>query len=199
MDVSTAFLHDDIHKEDFMKQLPGFTDEKHPSIVWKLPKSLYGPKQYPKCWYINMVNALLEMGFERTAPKHRVFFLKSKHEECLTDLYIDDLINADSSTSIIAKVKLILSSRFKMKDLGKIVGKFFGLDIVQEATTIKVSMDSDISLMVNNFIIEESHKQSTPMMVSPYPQLVSGESDKVDEGDTSLYRSVIGTIRYAAN
>ena len=60
-------------------------------------------------------------------------------------------------------------------------------------------MDSYISLMVKNFIKEESQKQSTPMMVSPYPQLVSGESDKVDEGDTSLYRSVIGTIRYAAN
>ena len=86
-----------------------------------------------------------------------------------------------------------------MKDLGKILGKFLGLDIVQDATTIKVSMDSYISMMVKNFKMEESHKQSTPMMVSPYPQLVSGESDKLDEADASLYRSIIGTLLFAAS
>ena len=86
-----------------------------------------------------------------------------------------------------------------MRDLCKIVGKFLGLDIVQDATTIKVSMDSYISLMGNNFEMEESQKQSTPMMVSLYPQLVSGESDKLDETDAILYRSIIGTVLFAAN
>ena len=33
MDVSTAFIHGDIDKEVFMKQPPGFADEKHPSMV----------------------------------------------------------------------------------------------------------------------------------------------------------------------
>ena len=33
MDVSTAFLHGDIDKKVFMKQPPGFTDEKHSSMV----------------------------------------------------------------------------------------------------------------------------------------------------------------------
>ena len=33
IDVSTAFLHGDIVKEVFMKQPPGFADEKHPSMV----------------------------------------------------------------------------------------------------------------------------------------------------------------------
>ena len=95
-------------------------------MVWRLHKSLYGLKQSPRCWYIKMVDALLELGFERTAPEHGVFFFKSKEGECLLGLYVDDLIIAGSSTSIIAKVKLFLSSRFKMKDLGKILGKFLG-------------------------------------------------------------------------
>ena len=37
------------------------------------------------------------------------------------------------------------------------------------------------------------------MMVSPYPQLLSGESDKLDEADASLYRSIIGILLFAAN
>ena len=49
MDVSTAFLHGDIDKEVFMKQPPGFAEEKHPWMVWKLHKSLYTLKQYPRC------------------------------------------------------------------------------------------------------------------------------------------------------
>ena len=151
MEFNTAFLHGDTDKEVFIIQPPGFADEKHLSMVWKLHKSLYGLKHSPRCWYIKMVDALLDMGFERTAPEYGVFFHKSKEGECLLRLYVNDIIIAGSFTSIIAKVKLFVSSWFKMKDLGKILGKFLGLDIVQEATTIKVSMDSCISLMVMNF------------------------------------------------
>ena len=199
MDVSTAFLHGDIDKEVFMKQPPGFADDKNPSLVWKLHKSLYGLKQSPRCWYIKMVEALQEFGFERTAPEHGVFFVKSKESECLLGLYVDDLIIAGSSSSIISKVKLFLSSRFKMKDLGKILGKFLGLDIAQDATSIKLSMDSYIAQMVRNFKMEDSHTQSTPMMVNPYNQMVSDASDKLDEVEASLYRSIIGTLLFAAN
>ena len=41
MDISTAFLHGDIGRHIYMKQASGFADEKHPSMVWKLHKSLY--------------------------------------------------------------------------------------------------------------------------------------------------------------
>ena len=47
MDVPTAFLHGDIDKEVFMKQPSGFADEKHPSMVWKLHKTVYGLKNLP--------------------------------------------------------------------------------------------------------------------------------------------------------
>ena len=47
MDVPTAFLHGDIDKEVFMKQPSGFADEKHPSTLCKLHKSIYGLKNLP--------------------------------------------------------------------------------------------------------------------------------------------------------
>ena len=90
MNVSTAFLHGDIDIELFMKQPPGFADEKPPSMVWKLHKALYVLKQSSRCWYINMIDALLEMGFERTAPIHGLLFLESKEGECLLGLYVDE-------------------------------------------------------------------------------------------------------------
>ena len=73
---------------------------------------------------------------------------------------MDDLTIPGSSASIIAKVKQSLSSRVKMKDLAKILGKFLALDIVQDSTTIKVSMHNYISQIFKNFRMAKSDKTS---------------------------------------
>ena len=74
----------------------------------------------------------------------------------------------------------------------------FGLEIVQASTPINVFMDSYISQIVKIINKEKSHKQTTPIMDSPYVQLLSCENDKLDEADASFYRSIIGTIVFAA-
>ena len=40
MDVTTGFLHGDIHAEIYMKQPPGFQDASQPDFVWKLHISI---------------------------------------------------------------------------------------------------------------------------------------------------------------
>ena len=71
--------------------------------------------------------------------------------------------------------------------------------MAQDSTIINISMDRYISQMVENYEMNEGNKQSTSMMVSPHPQFVSGDSDKLDEADASLCRSIIGTLLFAAN
>ena len=44
MEVKTAFLNGDLEEEIFMKQPKGFVDKKHPNMVCKLRKGLYGLK-----------------------------------------------------------------------------------------------------------------------------------------------------------
>ena len=65
------------------------------------------------------------MCFERPAPENGGFFLKSQEGKCLLGLHVDKFIIAGSSTFIIAKVKLLLSSRLGKNDLGNFPRKVF--------------------------------------------------------------------------
>jgi hypothetical protein len=44
MDVKTTFLHGDLDKDIYMKQLEGFTIKGKKELVYKLKKSLYSLK-----------------------------------------------------------------------------------------------------------------------------------------------------------
>lgn len=51
IDVSNAFLHRRLDEQIVVTQPPGFTDQGNPDHVCLLQKSLYGPKQSPRCWF----------------------------------------------------------------------------------------------------------------------------------------------------
>ena len=61
MDVKSAFIHGELQKEIYMQQPKGFQED--PSLVCRLKKSLYAPKQAPRAWYAKMDNFLLSHGF----------------------------------------------------------------------------------------------------------------------------------------
>eukprot|EP00794_Sanderia_malayensis_P014530 gene14530-biopygen11634 len=50
MDVKTAFLNGKLEQEIFMKQPDGCIDKRYPEKVCKLQRSLYGLKQFARCW-----------------------------------------------------------------------------------------------------------------------------------------------------
>ena len=51
MDVKTAFLNGEIDETIYMEQPKNFVTRDVKSMVCKLKKSLYGPKQSPRLWY----------------------------------------------------------------------------------------------------------------------------------------------------
>jgi hypothetical protein len=64
MDVKSAFLNGYINEEVYVKQPPGFEDDKKLNHVYKLNKALYGLKQAPRAWYERLRDFLLSKGFK---------------------------------------------------------------------------------------------------------------------------------------
>ena len=64
MDVKSAFLNGYINEEVYVKQPPGFEDDKKPNHVYKLEKALYGLKQALRAWYERFRDFLLSKGFK---------------------------------------------------------------------------------------------------------------------------------------
>ena len=74
MDVKSAFLNGYIMEEVYVKQPPGFENEKFSDHVYKLSKALYGLKQAPRAWYDRLKNFLLDNNF-RWEKRTQLFLL----------------------------------------------------------------------------------------------------------------------------
>jgi hypothetical protein len=63
MDVKSTFLNGPIKEEVYVKQTPGFEDDRYPDHVYKLSKALYGLKQAPRAWYECLRDFLISNAF----------------------------------------------------------------------------------------------------------------------------------------
>ena len=65
MDVQRAFLNDEIDKDVYVQQPPGFEDPKFLSHCYKLQKVVYGLNQAPRAWYGTLSKFLEDSKFQR--------------------------------------------------------------------------------------------------------------------------------------
>ena len=85
-----------------------------------------------------MDSYLLSQKFVRCKLDLNVYILRTVDSLLLLVLYVDDLLITGCSTSTIVAVKRILHDRFLMMDMGPL-HFFLGLDIIQDASGIKLS------------------------------------------------------------
>ncbi|MCI4389198.1 hypothetical protein PGIGA_G00095200, partial [Pangasianodon gigas] len=122
MDVETAYLHAPIDCEIYMEQPEGYEQksETGEKLVCKLEKSLYGLKQSGRNWNAMLHVCLIENDFTQN-PADNCVYTKEKHDEkVILTVWVDDLIIAANSESVLKSVKGMLTERFKMKDMGRL-------------------------------------------------------------------------------
>ena len=117
MDVKTMFLHGDLDEEIYMKQPEGFTIKDKKELVCKLKKSLYGLKQSPRMRYQKFNTYIQGLGFVRSKVDHCVYYKQVGKHFIYLVLYVDDML-VGNNMDVIKEVKMQLSSKFDMKDLG---------------------------------------------------------------------------------
>jgi hypothetical protein len=95
-----------------------------------LLKSLYGLKQASRKWYEKLTSLLIAEGYTQSTADHSLFTISSGSDFTALLVYVDDIILAGTSVTEIDRIKLILDTHFKIKDLGPLK-YFLGLEVAQ--------------------------------------------------------------------
>ena len=93
MDVKYTFLNGILEEEVYIEQPEGFVDVNNRNMVHRLHKALYGLKQAPRAWYERLHKYPMNIGFERTDDKNKLYIKTEKGKGILSSkFFVDDII-----------------------------------------------------------------------------------------------------------
>ena len=69
LDVKNAFLNGDLEEEVFMDLPPGFEEKFGEKKVYRLKKSLYGLKQFPRAWFGRSAKVVKLQGYVQSQKR----------------------------------------------------------------------------------------------------------------------------------
>jgi hypothetical protein len=128
LDVKNAFLHGVLEEEVFMRQPPGYEDQKWFNYVCKIEKAIYGLKQAPRAWYSRLSTQLIRYGFVPSKSDASLFIYHKLNITIFMLIYVDDIIVASSSSIATDALLKNLRKEFALKDLGDL-NYFLGIEI----------------------------------------------------------------------
>jgi hypothetical protein len=194
MDVKSAFLNGALSEEVFVSQPPGYVIAGKESAVLKLQKALYGLRQAPRAWYAKLDASLISLGFTRNPLEHAVYRRGDSTRYLLVGVYVDDLIITGTELQDIVRFKSQMQQLFKMSDLGKLT-YYLGIEVVQEDSQITLCQAKYAEKVIESAGLINCNSCRTPMEC----RLKLRKEDGSEEVDKTLYRSVIGSLRYLVN
>jgi hypothetical protein len=197
LDFQNAFLNGKLEGDDvvYMNYPPGFPGE--PGTVLKLNKALYGLKTAPRIWYLQLKQALQELGFNPT-EKDRCVFIHNTETFYIT-MHVDDLILATDNLPLRAKVVQMLGDKYKMTDLGRL-HKYLGVRAQHlEDGSIILSQEQYLRDTLKKYEMEGCNPVDTPMEQNLHLSKTQCPTtpSKITQVASVPYRAVVGSLNYA--
>ena len=138
LDVRTAYLNAPIDVEIYVEQPEGYeqnSTESSGKIVWHLHRSLYGLKQSGRNWNKLLHQFMIENSFVQSKCDACVYMKYLDSGMCLVLIWVDDILTAANTLSLLNNTKDLFKNKFKMKDLGPI-DWFLGIKFEQKQGVI---------------------------------------------------------------
>ncbi|MCH82966.1 retrovirus-related Pol polyprotein from transposon TNT 1-94, partial [Trifolium medium] len=190
IDVNNAFLHGELQEDVYMSIPEGVVAPK-PNQVCKLFKSLYGLKQAGRKWYKRLTGLLIQQGYTQSTSNHSLFTLTSDQSFTALLVYVDDIILAGNSISEFDRIKHIMDTEFKIKDLGKLK-YFLGLEVAHSKEGISIYQCKYCLDLLKDTGLIGSKPAPTPL---DHSTKVHQDSSAAYE-DIGGYRRLIGKLLY---
>ena len=193
-DVKRAFLQSPIEEEVYLEQPQEFVKQGSDGekLVCRWNKSIYGLKQAANKWYNELANFLLRQGFTRSRNDHWLFARAETEGHTFNLVWVDDIIVASRSMTVISVVKKALEETFHMEDRGRLHW-FLGLRIRREGGKITVDQIRYIETMLERFQMNQCKPSRTPADLNMKLQTAQNGDKEVDH---RIYRSLVGSLLY---
>ena len=200
-DVKTAFLHSPIEEKVYLEQPQEFEKQRSDGdkLVCRIIKLIYDLKQAANSWYKELANYLLRQGFSRSRKDHCLFARAAKKGHTFILVWVDDIIVASRSMTVISDVKKAFEATFNMENRGRIPW-FLGLRIRREEGKVTVDQGETMlelyrETMLERFHIDQCKPSRTPADLNLKFQIAQNGDEEVDQ---SIYRSSVGSFVYLA-
>ena len=193
MDVSTAFLNGKLEEEIYMSQPEGYVKEGKEELVCKLNKSIYGLKQSSRCWFNTIDEFLENSGYTKSSSDPCIYIKREGEDITLIALYVDDLIPARNSKSMLLREKAALRQRFEMKDLGE-VHYCLGIQVERDKDNKRMRLHQAqyLANLLGKFGMQDCKPAATP--VDQSTKLLPNEGEPIDKEN---YQALIVGLTYA--
>lgn len=163
LDVTTAFLNGHLKEDIYMSIPEGFVNESKGKVL-KLKRAIYGLQQSSLVWYVRVKELLCKLGFKMSKFEPCLFTKINENVKMIITVYVDDFLIYSNSSQETEKLKTVLGSNFKLKDLGP-VRRYLGMrvNVNKISKTITVDQEQYIEQMLDKFNMSKCGVIDTPI------------------------------------
>ena len=194
MDVKTAFLNGELQETIYMKQPDGFVKKGEEELVCLLHRSIYGLKQSARCWNFELDKQMKSLGFTQSDTDPCIYVQTVKNQKFIVAIYVDDIILGGENEKIVKCMKVALSNKFDIEDMG-MLHHFLGVKIIQklECGEIWIGQQTYAQDLLVRFKMDSCRPVDTPFDAG-------SKLKKTEDGeitcDRAKYQSAVGSLLY---
>lgn len=203
LDFDTAFLNAELKEEIYMKIPQGYQKKVPPGMVLKLNRALYGLKQAPREWYKELESMLKSLGYAPSRLDEGLFMKIVEGKRMYLSIYVDDTLAVypKELNHIWNADKKKISAKYTIKDIGDCEW-ILNMAVTRDRSkrTITLSQHAYVELMLSEYEMENCRPASTPFLyqdLSVTPEKLEAKPLSLD--DHAIFRSLVGSLLYAAN
>jgi hypothetical protein len=156
--------------------------------VLKLRKALYGLHQAPRAWIEK------SLGFRKSSSELAIYLRRNIKSQLVVGVYVDDLIITGTNCEDINLFKKEMAAVFKMTDLG-LLKYYLGIEVRQNKEGISLIQGAYAAQILERNGMKECNPCQTPIETRLKLSKLSTEPLV----DATIYRSVVGSLRYLVN
>ena len=134
-----------------MRQPEGYVAQGHEGEVSGLTKSLYGLRQAPRAWDIELNDAIIQYGLTHSEEDQCVYHRNQGQEWILAIFFVDNGLICSTNKKIIEDFVDHFKKRFEIRTLP--VGRILGITIDWDRSKkrLSISQPESIEAMLNKF------------------------------------------------